>query len=215
MLYDFPMKARRDLTGMRFGRWEVLGFAGRTGATDYRYRCRCSCGREKDVSSGHLTGGKSLSCGCLRGEQIGAHVRTHGRSKSAEYTAWQSMRSRCNNPRVPYWNNYGGRGIRVCDRWNESFAAFYADIGPRPSAEHSIDRIDNDGHYEPGNCRWSTRLEQAQNTRRKRAVMRYAGRDWLARDFNKKTGLPQHTFYRCYREGLSLSAALARFRATR
>lgn len=96
--------------------------------------------------------------------------RTHGRSHTPEYTCWQRAKSRCFNERDKHYADYGGRGITMCDRWRDSFEAFLADLGPRPSPKHSIDRKNNDGHYEPDNCRWADPFEQANNTRRNRVV---------------------------------------------
>jgi hypothetical protein len=92
-------------------------------------------------------------------------VRTHGKSHTAESRVWKGMIQRCTNPKRRGWERYGGRGITVCERWRASFADFLADMGARPSPKHSIDRIDNDGHYEPANCRWATKHEQGSNTR--------------------------------------------------
>jgi hypothetical protein len=93
------------------------------------------------------------------------HGQARGSGMTPEYAIWRTMRQRCSNPNSQRWKDYGGRGIRVCDEWN-SFAVFFSHIGPRPSLNHSIDRINNDGHYEPGNVRWATDFEQQQNTRK-------------------------------------------------
>lgn len=100
-----------------------------------------------------------------------AEVKTHGMSKSPVWHVWKNMRRRCSYQKHPQWSDYGGRGISVCESWNKSFAAFWKDMGPRPSSKHSIDRIDNSGNYEPGNCRWATSAQQLRNTRRNHIVM--------------------------------------------
>lgn len=94
----------------------------------------------------------------------------HGMLYAPEYGPWREMKKRCTNPKAKHYDKYGGRGIKVCDEWMHSFAAFFAYMGPRPSPDHSVDRIDNDGNYEPGNCRWATRFEQQANTRMTRLV---------------------------------------------
>lgn len=99
------------------------------------------------------------------GQRTGASRESHGMYKTPEYTAWESMIRRCHSSGWKRYADYGGRGIRVCDRWRSSFVAFYESIGPRPSALHSLDRIDNDGHYEPSNVRWATRAQQMRNRR--------------------------------------------------
>jgi hypothetical protein len=158
-------KRMAAMVGSRFGRWLVLSVADAN-----RLACKCDCGKEKPVWACHLRSGASKSCGCIAIEAN----RTHGESgggagsrrgtHSAEYLTWQNMRARCNRPSLPGYKHYGGRGISVCARWND-FGAFLSDIGRRPSAKHSLDRINNEGNYEPGNCRWVTGERQMRNTR--------------------------------------------------
>lgn len=158
-----------DLTGKKFGRWIVLGYAGRDGHDKHSWACECACGVCGHVEDSALKVGNSKSCGCAQREAAsaaGEATRTHGMSKSApEYYVWCSMKQRCLNPNVINWPDYGGRGITVCDRWRDSFEAFFADMGPRPSPQHSIDRIDPNGNYEPKNVRWADPKTQAQNKR--------------------------------------------------
>lgn len=165
------MPAARDLTGQRFGRIEVLSLEGRTARGELAWRARCSCGTEKVIAAYQLSSGRTVSCGCYRQAQAKAglirmkhgHDRTKRRSK--EYEAWAGLVSRCTNPNHRAWKNYGGRGISVCERWRLSFEAFLEDVGFAPSPELSVDRIDNDGNYEPGNVRWATRQQQQANKR--------------------------------------------------
>lgn len=146
-----------DLTGKRFGRWRVLEKVDRKGRGCARWICECDCGTVAVVPSGNLTKGLSTGCVCSRTK--------HGLSTSLvrEYTAWRAMRLRCNNPSHPAYHNYGGRGITVCERWDD-FALFAQDMGLCPDG-HSLERKDNDKGYEPDNCVWATRVEQGQNRR--------------------------------------------------
>lgn len=155
-----------ELPGQVFGEWTVLEDRGRSGG-HAMVLARCSCGTEKVVRLKHLTSGASHSC-----HGFGSTVRTHGHASGSrhdtnrttpEYNAWKMMRQRCSNPKNPNYKNYGARGIRVCEEWDRSFEAFLRDMGPRPSPDLSIDRINNDGNYEPGNCRWATDHQQQTN----------------------------------------------------
>lgn len=169
-----------DLTGQRFGNLTVLEYRGKS-----TWLCRCDCGTEREVRGDHLRYGHSHSCGCLQGPIKHGHAK--GGSRPAEYRAWMNMRQRCKNEADQDFANYGGRGITVCERWQE-FASFYEDMGPRPSPDHSLDRIDNDGPYSPDNCRWATRQEQQRNTRRNK-LLTYKGKTQCIAEWADEIGL--------------------------
>jgi len=158
--------------GLRFGRWTLV----REVTTGARYRrraiFRCDCGSEQERDISDVRTGHSLSCGCYGREESVRRFTTHGErsrdivgGQTPEYLAWLAMKARCRNVNNSSYSNYGGRGIRVCDRWCESFEAFLTDVGRKPTPTHSLDRINNDGNYEPGNVRWATRHEQRVNQR--------------------------------------------------
>lgn len=153
-----------DLTGKRFGRWVVLNRGGVNKHGRILWKCRCDCGSEREVSSGNLLRHLTKSCGCQRRETA-ARQALHHLTRTPEWNTWVGIRNRCSNRKEPAYKYYGARGISVCDRWQESFTNFLADMGPKPGPKFSIDRVDNDGNYEPGNCRWATQLEQVNNTR--------------------------------------------------
>ena len=139
-----------DITGRRFGRLTVLRRAGmNTNAGHALWKCECSCGNVKVVDGQHLRNGHTQSCGCLHQERTGQRFLKHGGSYTLEHASWRAMRQRCSNPKHPAYPEYAGRGITVCERWQNSFEAFFEDMGPKPSPKHSIDRIDGDLGYFP------------------------------------------------------------------
>ncbi len=153
-----------NLSGKRFGRLLVL-FESNSVAGKSMWTCQCDCKKSVVVRGTHMTGGKVNSCGCLRHELFIGRVTTHGLSKTRPYRIWRDMINRCHYENYPERHLYGGRGIEVCVKWRESFEEFINDMGfPPPNL--SIDRINVNGNYEPGNCRWATAKEQAANTRR-------------------------------------------------
>lgn len=150
--------------GKRYGRWTVLEHLGMRG--HFRYMlAQCECGVQKQVTLNGLRSGSTRSCGCLSADMTGDRCRTHGMTGTTEYRIWRGIKDRCLNPNKKEYPNYGGRGITVCDRWNNSFEDFLADMGMRPSKQHSIERRNNDGPYAKDNCYWATKHEQVRNSR--------------------------------------------------
>ena len=154
-----------DLTGKKFDRLTVISRAKNTRNGVPQWLCLCSCHKYKIIRGGDLRSGATQSCGCLHKERLQSRVTTHGRTKTFEHRVWTGMKTRCQNIRATGYRFYGGRGITVCDRWDNSFEAFLEDMGVSPSEAHSIDRINSNGNYEPNNCRWATLVEQRQNQR--------------------------------------------------
>lgn len=152
-----------DMTGNRYGRLVVIGLVPRN-TKAVLWHCRCDCGVNKICDGHDLRRNSIQSCGCYRIEAIGLAKRKHGMSLSSLYALWSLMRGRCNNSTLAAYRNYGGRGIKVCERWSE-FQNFADDMGDRPAGT-SLDRINNNGNYEPDNCRWATQKTQNNNTRR-------------------------------------------------
>lgn len=186
-------KCAKDLTGRKFHRLLVLAPVERRyssgGNSRLIWECLCDCGVLHRTHSRALLHGWCKSCGCLLLDTRGTHSVTHGEARqkvrSVEYNTWGRMNSRCHDPGHPRYSDYGGRGISVCDRWRDSFENFLADMGRRPSAQHSLDRYpDNDGNYEPDNCRWATTVQQSLNRRTTRWIIRHGEKrclkDWCA-----------------------------------
>lgn len=152
--------------GDRFGRLVLVRRDGQ------RWHMRCDCGTDAMVLASNVRRGATTSCGCARRDLSSARAKTHGLSKHWLYKRWAEMIFRCTNPKCDKFEFYGGRGIKVCDRWLGGFEPFLEDMGAPPTRAHSIDRINNDGDYEPSNCRWATKVEQMKNRRpMRRAVV--------------------------------------------
>ena len=165
--------------GDTYGRLTVIGVAPMRSNASVYVKCRCDCGTAKEIRAWNLRNGHTQSCGCLNREKTNETNRkrltTHGCSpkinRTPEYCTWRSMITRCTNPNCRKWHLYGGRGITICEEWRHDFLAFLEHVGPRPSNKHSIDRIDPDGNYEPGNVRWADIYTQNRNRKKRKAAV--------------------------------------------
>lgn len=197
------VQGARPLPGDRFGKLVVLGQGPSHGPSkEFKLTCRCDCGEITHTFARHLRSGEKRSCReCERPEPSDGNY-------CAEYNIWNHMNARCANPNAREFPGYGGRGITVCERWRTSFFSFLSDVGPRPSTKHSIDRIDNNGNYEPANCRWATREEQANNKRTNRFVMLRGERMTIA-NCARLTGVPYDTLRERIRKGWETERAVS------
>lgn len=195
------------LVGRRFGRLVVESDAPQRARRSRYLNCVCDCGTTRQVAYTSLRCGFTRSCGCLKAETAGKHSITHGLSNfGPEYDIWVAMVSRCTKVTDPAFHNYGGRGIKVCQRWIE-VRNFLSDMGKRPSAQHSVERKNNNGDYSPENCIWGTKDQQVNNTRRNRVVEFHGERmTWM--QASKRFKIEYNTLRQRFRNGWSVEAAL-------
>jgi len=204
----------KDIAGLVFGKLSVVSYDKQNKHGASLWLCRCECGVEKVVSSNDLKTGNTVSCGCHRSQALASGraalhkaSKTHGKSKTREHHTWQNMIYRCHTESCPGFFRYGGKGIAVCQRWRDSFEAFLEDMGPRPHGSYSVDRIDGNGNYEPGNCRWATKQEQAIN-RKSTVMLEHNGETRTLTEWAKIVGLPKGTVSRRILKGLTAAQAL-------
>lgn len=201
-----------DLTNCKFGRLTVVGFERKNRYGISIWRCQCDCGNKSIVASSDLRSGNTQSCGCLQRELIAERSRKHGLCYNPRYTTWSRMKSRCLNPNFASYPSHGGRGIRVCQEWIDSFETFNNYVKTLPgydNPELSLDRLDNNGHYEPGNVRWATKSEQQRNKRNNQLIT-FNGKTQLLRDWAVELNLNFNTLSTRFFRGWSDEEILER-----
>lgn len=176
------------LEGLRFERLVVLHRSSVKGQGRVRFLCKCDCGNLVEVLSDQLKSGKTKSCGCLQKERASQSNKAHGLSTTPEYIAWRDMVNRCCNENHKSYHHYGGRGIKVCDRRLNSFENFIVDMGLRPGKHFELDRKENNGNYEPGNCRWTTCTINQRN-KRTNPLITYKNETKTASEWSEITGI--------------------------
>lgn len=196
-----------DLKGQRFGKLVVDCYAGSSrGAL---WACICDCGKTTVAKGNNLRSGNTTSCGCVKRASIASVNFSHGKTGTPEYRIWNGIIDRCCNPNCPAYPDYGGRGITICNEWRHDFAAFLAYVGTRPSSKHTIDRINNDLGYAPGNVRWATKIVQARNTRANRFIT-YGSRTLTLAEWAEITGIGHSTIANRLKSGWSVDDALTK-----
>ena len=197
-----------DLTGERFGRLTVIDCVGTDKRYHKKWKCRCDCGNEIIVLSTNLLTGQTKSCGCWRSDLAKENNTTHGGTGTRLFNAWQSMRDRCSNPNNKSFGRYGGRGITVCKEWDAYVAFRDWSLANGYSDALSIDRIDNDGNYEPSNCRWATPKQQGNNRGNNR-ILCYMGESHTTAEWSRILGIHHSTIHGRLNNGWSVDEALS------
>ncbi|MGG4344922.1 hypothetical protein [Paenibacillus lautus] len=191
-----------DLTGMSFGRWEVVSYYGKNNHNQNMWMCICRCGTIKAIrGAGKI---ESKSCGCLQREKAADTFRkvnkSHGDCKTRLHSIWAAMKRRCNNPNTPEFKNYGGRGVKVCSEWNDYSGFKKWAVSSGYSDDLTIERIDVNGDYEPSNCEWVT-IQQQQQNRRNNIKVDYNGETMTIAELSRRTGIKDKTLYSRYKKG--------------
>lgn len=203
-----------ELIGFRFHNCEVIQQEKTPVGTHTRWVCKCHCGKLFSLRGTQIKAGTTKSCGCFVAENGRKQLHRHGHYYKPEYSTWKRMRERCLNPECRDYPEYGGRGIKICERWMNDFEAFYQDMGQMPSSRHSIDRIDFNGNYAPENCRWATPKEQSNNTRRN-LFYDYCGRKMTLSEVCDLEKLDYKRIYHLVRtKGLKVEDAVARLKSS-
>jgi len=194
------------MIGKKFGKWTVLRFSHQYDKYLY-WECRCKCRKTRIIKENDLKSGCITFCRCKTAKNLQSRYDMHGKSSWPECKVWRGMKSRCNDKDNPNFVYYGGRGISVCKSWQRSFENFINDMGRRPSSDYSIDRIDNDGNYEPNNCRWATAAVQANNRRNSR-ILTFDGKSLNVKQWAKTTEISYYEILRRLNEGWPVEQAL-------
>lgn len=202
-----------DMIGKPFGRLTVVRPHHRSPKYVWYFECLCACGNRTIVKGGHLRDGLTESCGCKKAEMTSERSRTHGMKDTREYHSWCHMRGRCLNPSNLKYPDYGGRGITICQRWLDSFENFYADMGPCPDG-FTLDRRDNDGNYEPGNCQWASPADQSRN-KRNNIWLTLGDRTLCLSDWAREIGIGAQKLKKRLQSGWSIEKALTTPRINR
>lgn len=195
-----------DIQGKKFNRLFVVSLVKKENTKISYWECLCDCGKSIIVQSCHIRGGHTKSCGCLQKETVSEINKSHGISDSEIYSVWQNMKNRCNNENYHRFDRYGGRGIKVCKRWEESFLEFHTDMGERPEG-FTIERMDNDGDYEPGNCKWADNKEQCRN-RSSNRIITFNGKTMCVADWAEEKRMNLSTIHSRIRMGWSIERTL-------
>lgn len=205
------MAKRDSLIGQRFGRLVVYGIGGQARNKKYKMMCDCDCGNQIFTGMYELTSGNTKSCGCLQIDRVKERNSTHGgcNNHPIEYAAWGAMKTRCYNVKGVSYHRYGARGITVCDKWINDFAAFFKDMGTRPSPKHSLERKENNLGYSPENCLWATRDVQANN-KRSSVRITYKGVTKTRKQWANFFGVNHTTFKNRLKRGIPFEEAKIR-----